>query len=375
MIARAAGSLALAMACLAACGDDPTDPEDAEPDPRQPWVWDLPPGFPVPIVPRDNPMSQEKVELGRHLFHDRRLSENGTQSCATCHRQELAFTDGRAAAVGSTGQPHPRGSMSLANVGWVPSLTWANPVLVKLETQTLVPVFGTDPVELGWSGLEHQLEARLAQDPVYRDLFAAAFPGDDAPVSVGHVVMALAAFERTLVSASSPYDRARSGEDPSAMSDAARRGQALFESERLACSSCHGGFALSEAVVGEGTPFDGLHFFNNGLYDIDGEGSYPPPSTGVFAMTGRPEDMGRFRVPTLRNIAVTAPYMHDGSLATLDDVLDHYARGGSGSPLQDPRIQGFELPDEDRADLLAFLESLTDEAFLTDERFADPWAR
>lgn len=349
------------------------------------WEWKLPPGIPVPKVPADNPMSVAKVELGRHLFHDPRLSGNGTQSCATCHVQALAFTDGRTRGVGSTGEVHPRGSMALANIGYASTLTWANPNLTRLEEQALVPMFGEDPVELGLAGMEDELLERLRGDATYRSLFPSAFPDEADPISVHSIARALAAFQRALISADSPYDRWIRGDD-NAVGDDVMRGEELFFSERLECFHCHGGPFFTSSVDYEGKGFPEVEFFNTGLYNIDGRGAYPDPNTGVHLFTGDPADMGRFRAPSLRNIAVTAPYMHDGSAATLDDVLDHYEAGGrtitsgphagvgSRNPFRSEFMVGFRLTPLERADLLAFLESLTDSTFLSDPRFGDPWS-
>ncbi len=349
------------------------------------YVWDLPPGFPRPRVPVDNPMSVEKVELGRHLFYDTRMSLDQTFSCATCHKQPIAFTDGRAQGVGVTGQVHPRGSMSLANVAYTPVLTWANPTQRRLETQALVPMFGEEPVELGLSGHETALLARLAMVPRYESLFAAAFPDEKNPLTLANVTRAIAAFERTLISGRSPYDRYRTGEDPLAISESAKRGEALFFSERTECFHCHGGFNFTETTDYVGKGFVEVEFHNTGLYNLDADGSYPPPNTGVMAVSDDAEDMGRFRAPTLRNIALTAPYMHDGSVATLEAVIAHYEAGGRTiadgpfkgvgalNPKKSSFVKGFSLTSEERRDLIAFLESLTDTTFLTDSRFADPW--
>lgn len=355
-----------------------------DPDGAVPYEWELPAGFPTPVVPEDNPMSAAKVELGRHLFHDPRLSGNETQSCASCHRQELAFTDGLATSVGSTGEAHPRASMSLTNIAYAARLTWANPVLSHLSDQALVPMFGEDPVELGADEVE--LVARLEADPAYPELFREAYPGEADPISVGNVVRAIASFERTLISGDSPFDRYVYQGDDDALSESARRGLALFESNELECFHCHGGFNFSDGVTHEGLVIEEVGFHNTGLYNIDGRGGYPEPNRGLYESTGERADMGRFRAPTLRNIAVTAPYMHDGSIADLDGVLDHYAAGGrtitdgpyagvgSESPLKNVFIHGFELTEQERADVLALLESLTDETFLNDPRFADPFA-
>ncbi|MCA9608695.1 MAG: di-heme enzyme, partial [Myxococcales bacterium] len=177
------------------------DPEPVDP---QGWEWELPPGFPEPRVPEDNPMSRAKVELGRFLFYDTRLSNNQTQSCGTCHLQALAFTDGLARAMGSEGATHPRSSMALANVAYQATLTWANPVVRQLSDQALLPIFGTTPiVELGMEGREDVLLQRLRDDPGYPDMFAEAFPDDPDPISVRNVVYAIATFERAMISGDS----------------------------------------------------------------------------------------------------------------------------------------------------------------------------
>jgi cytochrome c peroxidase len=369
-------------ATIAACGSDSgTDPLSGDP---ARFTWSLPANWAPPPVPPDNPMSAAKVELGRRLFYDPRLSGNGSQSCASCHRQEFAFADAKNIPLGSTGEPHPRNSMGLANASYLPFLTWADAGTQTLEAQALVPMFGERPVELGLAGRETELLARLRTEPLYQQLFPRSFPADADPFTVRNVTRALAAFQRTLVSATSPFDRATRGE-PGAMSEAARRGEQLFRSQRLHCAECHGGPLFTNAAAPGGSPFSALPFFNTGLYNIDGAGGYPARNAGLFERTGDPRDMGRFRTPSLRNLAFTFPYMHDGSASTLGDVIDHYARGGRlipigplagdgrTSPLKDPRITGFALSPGDRADLVAFLQALSDSAFVRDRRFANPW--
>jgi cytochrome c peroxidase len=349
------------------------------------WSWELPPGFPLPRVPAENPMSVAKVELGRHLFYDVRLSANQRQSCASCHVQAMAFAEPLDRSVGSTGEIHPRSSMSLANVAYVSTLTWANPLLHTLEEQALIPLFGEDPVELGMAGLEGELLRRLRDSEVYPELFRAAFPEEDEPISLWGVTRALGAFQRSLLSFDSAYDRYLQGDDD-AVGPEVLRGESLFFSERLECFHCHGGPFFSGSLDFEGKGFTEVEFFHTGLYNLDGEGRYPDPNFGLYLFTGDPRDMGRFRAPTLKNIAVTGPYMHDGSIRTLDEVLDHYAAGGrtlsegplagvgSASPLRSEFMVGFTLTALERADLLAFLEALTDSTFLTDPRHSDPWA-
>ena len=331
------------------------------------FAWRLPLGFGPPPVPEADPMSADKVELGRRLFYDPRLSGNGTQSCASCHQQARAFTDGRARALGSTGELHPRSAMSLANVGYETPLGWADPALESLEAQARVPLLNQMPIEMGVFGREAEVLGRLSGDPRYAELFERAFGASATAPSLDHVARALAAFERTLVSGDSPYDRLLFRDDRSALSASALRGMKLFFSSRLRCSECHAGLLFRAPP--------GASFQNTALYDVDGRGGYPAPNEGAFRATGRARDMGRFKVPTLRNVAVTAPYMHDGSVPTLDAVLDHYASGGraAGNRFKSERISGFALSPAERADVVAFLESLTDRTFLSDPRFANPF--
>jgi cytochrome c peroxidase len=350
------------------------------------FQWALPGWVPPPVVPTDNPMTHEKVALGRHLFYDPRLSADGTMSCASCHHQDKAFTDGRALATGVTGQVGARSAMSLANVAYLPVLTWQNPQLTALEVQALIPIFGEHPVEMGLAGREQRLFERLQAEPVYRRLFARAFPdearrGDAALYSLGTLTRALAAFQRTLLSFDSPYDRYRYGGQPGAISAAAKRGEELFFGEKLECYHCHGGFNFTDNIQHARLPFAERGFHNTGLYNEDGKGAYPAASPGIVEFTGDARDMGKFRTPSLRNVAVTAPYMHDGSIATLEQVLrNHYARagraaaaGGKPNPLRSELIAGFEITDAEIADVVAFLQSLTDEAFLKNPPHADPW--
>ncbi|SPE40762.1 Cytochrome c peroxidase (modular protein) [Candidatus Sulfopaludibacter sp. SbA3] len=358
---------------------------NAEREKLGPYEWNLPPGFPLPNVPLDDPMTKEKVALGRYLFYDKRLSLNQTQACATCHRQERAFTDGRSRGVGSTGQVHPRGPMSLVNVAYAPVLTWANPLARTLEMQALVPLFGENPIELGMTGKEDLLVQRLKSDARYRKLFAAAFPSEADPFTVRAVTQAIASFERTILSGDSPYDRYRNGDDPNAIPESAKRGEALFFSERLECFHCHGGFNFTGTVDYLDKGFAEVEFHNTGLYNLNGKLSYPPPNLGLYEFTHSEEDIGKFKAPTLRNIAVTAPYMHDGSIKTLEEAVDHYRSGGrtiktgpnagvgSENPNKSEFVKRFDLSPQERADVLAFLRSLTDRTILTDPSLSDPF--
>ena len=381
----ATGSVLTSLLIAPACsGDRATGPSVPSGDPGA-FRWQLPDGFPVPLVPSDNPMSDAKVELGRRLFYDTRLSGNEAFSCSSCHRQSNAFADARNLPFGSTGQPHPRNSMSLPNVGYQAVFGWANTQTRRREDQALIPMLGENPVELGLARREQEMLNRLSGVAIYPPLFRAAFPAESSPVTLGNVTRAIATFERTFVSGSSPYDRYKRG-DSGAMSDAAKRGEALFTGDRLKCSQCHTGVMFTNAARWVGGPGPGdPEFFNNGLYNVGGSGAYPAPNTGLFAITGVASDMGKFKVPSLRNIDVTFPYMHDGTVATLSDVIDHYAAGGrtiatdpnkgvgSANPYKSALVGGFTISATEKADVIAFLRSLTDSTFLTNPRLSNPW--
>ena len=338
------------------------------------YQWNLPKGFPKPYVPADNPMTAAKVELGRYLFYDTRMSVNGKASCATCHKQELAFTDGRAVGLGATGESHSRSAMSLVNVAYSAALTWSNPEMKSLEEQALTPMFGEHPVELGLREGDGFPVRMLRSDAQYRALFERAFPSDADRFTITNVTKALASFERSIISARSPYDRYHYDGEDNAISESAKRGETLYFNQHLSCFRCHGGFNFTR-----------LHGFRAKSRPASRISQYravqrrwaailPGAQRGDLRVHEAPGDVGKFKAPTLRNIAVTAPYMHDGSIPTLEGVLDHYAAGGRAhdNPNKDPLIGGFTLSPQDRDDLIAFLKSLTDDMVLHDPRFANP---
>ncbi|MDP9010572.1 MAG: di-heme enzyme [Pseudomonadota bacterium] len=316
-------------------------------------------------------MSAAKVALGKRLFFETRLSSTGQYSCSSCHQPGLAFTDGRAHAIGATGDSVRRGAMSLTNVAYNPAFTWSSTTVRSLEAQMRQPLFNGHPVEMGLKAGGAAALNALSLDATYRAQFAAAFPNDASPPSMDHIIKAIAAFERTLISGRSPFDRYVFDDDRAAMSASAKHGMELFYSARVGCAQCHSGLNFSGPMVYEGHEVDGALFANTGLYNLDGHGAYPPADRGLLEVTHRSADMGKFRVPTLRNVALTAPYMHDGSLSSLDEVLDHYVRGGRKNERQDARIRPFVLSVDERADLLAFLESLTDREFVENPEFSN----
>jgi cytochrome c peroxidase len=289
-------------------------------------------------------MSEKKVALGRRLFFETRLSVTGRDSCASCHDPTLSFSDGKPRAIGTLGDTLPRNAMALVNVAYNVSFGWIKPSLNSLEAQMREPLLNTHPVELGLAGHEDSVAARLATDPTYAQGFADAFPDDGTPATFDHVVKAIAAFERTLISGDSPFDRYVFQGDHTALPEPAKRGMALFFSHSVGCSGCHSGFN-----------FTGTWRDNRG-------------DTGKPAFANNGTSTRPMRVPTLRNVALTAPYMHDGRFATLDAVLDHYFGLGEGAIRYDARLPRVKLDMQQRADLLAFLTSLTDEAFV--RRFA-----
>jgi len=296
--------------------------------------WQLPRGFPLPLTEPDNIQTPAKFALGRRLFYDRRLSANGTQSCGDCHQQSHAFSDGKPVAVGSTGQHHTRNAMTLTNAGYNASYTWDSTKVRSLAQQALVPMFNTHPIELGVAGHEQEIVARFRSEDA---LFRAAFPGERRPVSIRNIARALAAFERALISGHSPYDRLVYGDDSNALSPSAWRGMRLFFTKRAGCSECHQGF------------------------NFGGESRYAGHSQTKPVLVRNGVTDGAFRVPTLRNVELTAPYMHDGSIATLEDVIERYVVA-----------RKLSLDANDRADLAEFLRSLTDREFIADSRFAAP---
>lgn len=381
----AAGLLALALTLIAGCGGGGSD--DATAGGAQPassaWAWNLPPHVSPPPVPADNPMTTAKFELGRALFHDLRLSGTGIQSCASCHRQDKAFTDGLPFSRGATGDLTPRNSQPLANIAWQQTLTWSRDDLRTLEQQAEIPLFGTHPIEIGITAANRDIVLqRLRSDADLLAKFNQAFGSAEAtgvdPVNMTHIVQALASYQRGLISADSTFDRVLQG---LAMLDtSAQRGRELFFGERARCSQCH----VSDQL---GQPFQPAPFHNTGLYNVDGRGAYPASSPGLIEQTGKPEDMGRFRVPTLRNVALTAPYLHDGSARTLGEVVAIYAAGGrvieGGALAGDGRRNPFKsalvqsigeagLSAQDQADLVAFLHTLTDLTFVRDPRLGPP---
>ncbi|MEN3027154.1 MAG: cytochrome c peroxidase [Chlorobiota bacterium] len=303
-----------------------------------------PAGFPPIPLPPDNPLTPERIALGRLLFYDSALSPTGTVACASCHRQQYAFADSRPLSSGTHSRKHWRNTPSLANAAYVPTLL-RDGASNSLEQEILAVL--TSPLGFGWTDTT-ALSNRLQQHPSYREAFRRAF---GAVPSAMLTAKALAAFVRALLSGSSPYDRFRAG-DSSALSPQQRQGMQLFF--RVGCAECH-----------PPPLFTDHRFHCNGLLAHYWD-------AGRAAVTGRPADYARFRTPSLRNVAATAPYLHDGSLGTLHEVLQRYNRGGYPVASKDPRIRPLGLSAEEVEALAAFLHSLTDSSLLHNPLYGPP---
>ena len=295
----------------------------------------VPAHFPALEEPADNPLNLAKWELGRLLFHDTRFSAANDVSCASCHLAQFAMADSLAVSKGTGGAPGFRNASALFNMAWQPRFHREGGI-PSLETQILAPL--QEPHEFDKDLME--LVTELATDPGYHALSEEAF---GRPFDAYVLTRSLASFERTLISGQSPYDQWLLG-DTSALSEAALRGKGLFDN--LQCRSCHSGLWFTDFAN-----------HNIGLYSEN-------PDPGAFRLTLDSADLGKFKTPSLRNLAFSAPYMFDGSLSTLDEVLDQYVKGGMGHPNQDPRIFPMDLTSVERSDLLAFLEALNDTAFV-----------
>lgn len=324
-------------------------------------------------IPDDNTISEEKVELGRFLFYEKQLSADGTVSCGSCHQQGKAFTDGRALALGVGGKISPFNSMSLSNLLFVKHFFW-NGRSPSLENQSLEPI--ENPLEMNLS-LEEAVN-RLQNDSRYPPLFKAAFGSEE--INTDRIAKAISTFERTLISSDSKYDRYLLGEEE--LTEQEERGMHLFFTHPEPsiglrggnCGDCHVGVLLAGETFG----LNGFH--NNGL---DTDDNLKP---GLMSVTGDAFDKGKFRAPSLRNIELTAPYMHDGRFATLEEVLEHYNDHIQLSETLDPLIQEASnqpiftgdpiklyLSEQEKEDIIAFLKTLTDHEFISNPAFSDPF--
>lgn len=336
---KKAGLLLFFALLVFACRKEPSEPVSADPEP----LLAVPPGFPAPVFPAGNELTAARWALGKKLFFDPVMSSDSTVSCASCHLPARAFSDTLALSPGVGGRPGIRNAPSLANVAYHPYYTREGG-LPTLEMQVLVPI--QEHNEFDFNIL--LIAERLLRDTAYLRMSSEAYGRmPDAFV----ITRAISCFERTMISGQSHYDRYYFQGKQDALNAAEQRGMDLFFSDKTDCSKCHNGFN-----------FTGYAFENNGLYEHYAD-------SGRFRLTELESDRARFKVPSLRNVAVTAPYMHDGSLTTLESVVAHYNGGGQPHPNKSPLVRPLGLSADEQADLVAFLRSLTDEAFLNNSKF------
>ena len=349
--------LIISFLCLLACSGSNSDGEELYTP--VPVSLEIPPLFQQqilpPVIPANNPLTEEGIALGKRLFFDRRLSGNNSKSCASCHDPSTAFSDISQFSVGLQGQVGNRNAMPLFNLAWNfgDRFAWDGKEL-GLERQALEPV--KNPIEMHSSWTE--VAEKLQQDPQYPDMFLRAF--GTSTIDSTLVTKALAQFERTLISGNSKFDQYLLGNID--LTPQELNGFNVFNSEEKGdCFHCHG--------TGSNPLWTDNEFHNNGLDAVFTD-------LGLGAVTGDPNDHAKFKTPSLRNLAFTAPYMHDGRFATLEEVINFYSEGLQNSPTIDPLMKsvndgGVQLSPQDKADLKAFLLTLTDFDFVTNPAFQE----
>ena len=352
------------LACIVSilsCSDDTDMVPVVEYDPT-PYVLEYG-SFPAPAIPEDNQLTQEIVDLGRMLFFEKRLSKDNSQSCASCHSQTEAFSDSLQFSIGVEDLPGKRQAMAVFNMAWNTNEFFWDGRAHLLRDQAVLPI--QDPLEMNET-IENVL-AKLSADQMYLDQFKRAFNKDE--ILIDDIALAMEQFMLSIVSIDSKYDQFLAGEVE--LTDSEERGRQLYFAEYnpffpelsgADCQHCHGGLN-----------FENDRYMNNGL-DTDAEFE----DLGREEVTKRRMDRAKFKVPSLRNIEVTAPYMHDGRFKTLEEVIDHYNEGIKESSTVDPAIlntqkTGLFLTDQDKQDLINFLKTLTDPTFLDNEEYKDPF--
>lgn len=336
--ARSATALSWVLLLLTAGGCSSPGPETGSEEAASgAWEVVIPLGLATDLqAPPENPVTREKVELGRHLYYDPRLSRNGDISCASCHHPDQGFTDNAPVSTGHEGLKGGRSAPTVINATYGYLQFWDGRA-ATLEEQALGPI--ENPVEM--ANTLDEMVATLQEIPGYPPLFEAAF--GDGQVTPERVAQAIASFERTMLSGNSKWDRHMVGED-AAMSDQEIRGWDLFR-DKARCTLCHAGQTFSDSD---------FHNLGVGMSGAD-------PDLGRFVVTGDEADRGAFKTPVLRDTSSTAPYMHDGSQATLEEVVEFYDRGGEKNSWLDPKMLPLNLTDSEKADLIAFLHALDGE--------------
>lgn len=327
----------------------------------EPYPLNLPNWMGAPLIPAENPLTKAGVELGRFLFYDPILSSDGTMSCASCHAVSNSFTDTRRLSKGVLGMEGKRNSMTLVNLAFNPNTFFWDGRAATLEDQALAPV--EDHLELNesWDEVVEKLKTHADYPGRFKKAFGISRKKE---MTKELAVRAIAQFERTLISYRSQYDRVAQYNE-GWLTDSEERGKDLFfveptNPQHPGCSHCHGGIHFTDFT-----------FRNNGLNQVSSLDQFPDP--GLGGHTGNLYDNGKFKVPTLRNIALTAPYMHDGRFQTLEEVLDHYSAGGHAVENEDPNIRPFPLTAQQKQDMIRFLQTLTDTSFVNNPAFKSPF--
>ena len=306
-------------------------------------ILQIPTGFPPPLFPDDNKFTVARWQLGKKLFFDPILSRDSSISCASCHFPNYAFSDTTAFSAGVENAAGTRNSPSLANVAYHPYFTREGGV-PTLEMQILIPIQEHNEFDFNIILLSEKLQ----NNELYQQM---AFETYEQAATSFVITRALATFERSLLSGNSPYDQFAFQNRENALNETEKMGMNLFFSEKTNCSHCHSGFN-----------FTNYEFENNGLYE-----DYADP--GRFRLTGNEDDIARFKVPSLRNISLTAPYMHDGSIKDLKTVVEHYVSGGKSHIHKNEILQPLDLTIAEQTAIIAFLESLTDDSFINNKNF------
>ncbi|WP_439880120.1 cytochrome-c peroxidase [Pontibacter sp. MBLB2868] len=348
-----------------ACSKDKDTAPTDDTQTQTPYTFDVPQILPQNFkIPADNPTTEEGVALGRFLFYEKKLSGNNTMSCGSCHQQSKAFTDGRAVAVGIDGISHRRSSMSLANLLWISDFNWDGKAK-SMEEQARGPIESDIELHQRLAGAVQKLQATEKYPPLFKNAFGSEV------ITEQNILKAIAQFERTLISANSRYDRYLLKKEELTLDEL--EGMKLFMTHPDPgtglrggnCGDCHGGTLLTMQA-----------FHNNGL-------DATLTDKGLGEITGNPRHNGLFKTPSLRNIALTAPYMHDGRFKTLEEVLDHYNEhmeydSPNISPLivEASNVAGGKtllLTPEEKRKIIVFLQTLTDSSFVKDKRYTDPF--
>ena len=333
-----------------------------------------------------NPYDAGKAGLGRYFFYDRRMSVNQSKSCASCHSPGFSFTDSYRRSIGALGDNVQHNAPALINIVFNKYLTAADSTLHFPEQQINNPMFHSQPAELGWKGNEHTIINRLRKDSVYSRQLPLLFPEDRDPFTIKNIQACISSFVKTIISFNAPYDKYTYNKDTTALSASQINGMKLFFSDKLHCGSCHGGINFTSPALVDNRG-NKAYYYNTGLYNTDGKGAYPANDRGLFEFTKQAPDMGKYLVPTLRNLAFTAPYFHDGTAASLEDVITIYENGGRNiitalnrgdgrkNPYKNPLIQGFIITEQEKKDLIGFLLSLSDTSVCDNKLYSNPFTQ